>query len=75
MSQFSRGDLVAYVKGTDILWYVLTSVEELKGVQVEITKSSKDALTFITLSKPKKLNKTNCTLYRRKELLNEIKKV
>ena len=68
-----KGDLICTTKGTSIEWYVITKTDELKGVQVDIVKNEKNILTFKAKGKPKKLDKANCTIYKRADLLKELK--
>jgi len=74
-TEITAGSIVAYVKGIDVLFYIITKRDEDKlfGRQVEITKSSKSLLTFKTIGSEIELIKSNCSLYKRKDLLREIK--
>ena len=74
-TEITTGSIVAYVKGTNVLFYIVTKrgEDKLLGRQVEITKSSKSLLTFKTVGSEIELIKSNCSLYKRKDLLREIK--
>jgi len=74
-TEITVGSIVAYVKGIDVLFYIITKrgEDKLLGQRVEITKSSKSLLTFKTVGSETELIKSNCSLYKRKGLLREIK--
>ena len=74
-TEITVGSIVAYVKGIDVLFYIITKRDEDKlfGQRVEITKSSKSLLTFKIIGSETELIKSNCSLYKRKDLLREIK--
>lgn len=74
MEQFRCGDLIATPKGTTITWFVLTEVNPFfKGRPVSVVKSTKDVLTFTFEGRTRKLDKGKCIIYKRKDVLKELK--